>query len=414
VDAWGWLGKSERFQAGVNESRPLFGDWAFGTRARATGFLTHFIWVAPLAFGWLAWRDRARPASLAFAAWGLLLLGLTLLQWRFMNSYVLPHAIVMSAVGVQVWDVMRRRQGLYANAAVVLALVVAFSILSGAVGIYGSHLRVLTDRESVPVTVLRRDAQLAAARWLATHAASRSEPAAVMGAWGDGHLIKYGSQLAVVQDNFGDDVAPENFELAAQYFADSDEDAAVEMLDKLGVRYVWARSTGAGQTAPFKAQSLRTRLWRLDGARSRVGTGGRIVVPALQRHRMLYETDEWQRVSGVRRPLLLLYEVVEGARVAGKMMPGTVLRFDLDLVSNTGRQFVYRVEARADADGRYSLRLPYATGETQGAVVSGDVYQVFDGERSATMRVTPGAVEEGNEIAPPFFVDPESEGRRAS
>jgi hypothetical protein len=77
------------------------------------------------------------------------------------------------------------------------------------------------------------------------------------------------------------------------------------------------------------------------------------------------DPDPVLRAWSERWPCAFVYERVAGARLRAKSPPGSVLRVEIPLrfPQPTGAySVVWRGEARADAEGRVELRVPYATG----------------------------------------------------
>lgn len=440
LDAWSWLARDERFQSMVNESAPLLPNLGEAARGRAEGLLTPFVYVAPLALAGLVWRDRRRPGRLAVWAWSSGLLIATLAQWRFVNSYALGHSLALAASGVALFDRLaaapprRRRAG-----RAVLGLALAGYALVFLGHTYGTHARHLAralrgQPPGASFPARQKEALVEAARFLADYSASHSvnhaandadddaanpasndaapgapasdrAPTGVLAPWGDGHLLKYVAGLPVVQDNFGDDVAPENFARAERYFAARDEDEALAAIAPLEVRYVLARSTGSGRhAAAYAPDSLRTRLWRFSGASARTGGGrggGPAFAPALARHRLVYETARSQRQGQARVPYAALFEIVPGALIEGLADPGAPIDLELRLTTTPGRAFLYTARTRADARGRYRLRVPYPNEPFSPGVSTAARYRLRSPAATGTAVVPERAVTSGAVVAGP-------------
>lgn len=315
ADAWAWLSRGEEFQAVVSESLPLL--WLDGElRLRpAIVFLSGGILLAPLAVAVLCWRARAaqRPELGMLAAWGAAFVALSLVQKRFGVDGAPALALLLAAAadaGVAAAPPARRR--LLATSAAVLGLT-----LCAPIAVYYA-LRPTVDGRAARRMALRVDA----ARWLRAHSPPTSgwlEPGpapayGVLGPWGFGHALRYGSQRPMVQDNFGDDVGSEGFDAAEAYFSAESEAAAVAILESLRVRYVLACPTGSGHGQDYGPGSLLARLLRHE--REGAEEGEAAPVP-LERHRLVY--DAALEPGGT--PVCRLFELAPAAPVAAPEAP---------------------------------------------------------------------------------------------
>ena len=104
-----------------------------------------------------------------------------------------------------------------------------------------------------------------------------------------------------------------------------------------------------------------------------------------------------------------VYEIVEGARVVGEAPPGTELRFELPLFLPEGGVLVYVARTRADAAGRYEIRLPHPTEAAPAGGVRTGRYRVRAGARTATLSLAEAEVHGGSTVAGPRFASGEGE-----
>jgi hypothetical protein len=213
-------------------------------------------------------------------------------------------------------------------------------------------------------------------------------------------------KLSAAQDNFGDDVAKENFELAERYFTAMSEDEALKYLLEARVRYVELRSAGAGHGSDYELGSLFTRLFTLNGSLGQVrdkNTGERKQVSALHSHRLVYESAPLIRGKPNAKPYCRLFEVVRGATVVGRARAGSVVRVRLELEGRYSGRFDYNAASRADAEGRYALRLPYSNDGFRSEIQVADSYRLTVDEQVKRLVVSEVAVREGLEIRGPDF-----------
>jgi asparagine N-glycosylation enzyme membrane subunit Stt3 len=410
TDALSWFAKEEEFQSAVNESVPLFGGAAGSARARA--LLGGFVYVVPFSIVYLGWHFRARAEVLLLIGWGAALFFATLVQWRFMNSFSIAYVLFIGISLELVYQALRPRlaDSRRIKGAAVFTLALVLLAFVPPVKAYRLHLenlgRSLRGEETIPGGTLRHTRFIAdAARFLRDNSPPPEEARySVLGPWGDGHILKYVAGRAIVQDNFGDDVAPDNFDRAEQYFAATSESRALELVAPVATRYVLVRATGSGHSHGYSPDSQFSRLYQLKGSRGQPpGVPGRYssAVDSLERHRLIYQSAPLN--EGDPNPYCMLFEIIEGAKLVGHAEPGSVVRVNLGINPRSGSRFTYSDRVEADADGGYTLRLPYPNESFSPDVESGDHYTVRTGNESARVVVSEAAVLEGSEVAGPSF-----------
>jgi dolichyl-diphosphooligosaccharide--protein glycosyltransferase len=418
-DAWAWLFRSERFQVVVRESQPLFGDFLPKDRARASRLLSWFVYVVPVVI-WLQWRDSgARPDRRLFLWWALALFAATLTQWRFMNSYSVAQPVLMAWTAVCVYDYAGSRLGDRPRArpiASILAGLAVALVLYPSLGGYGLSLESIRrslsgEQPRLTVWLHERFLVVQAAEWLRQHGAPLEGPGySVMGPWGDGHILKYVAGRPVVQDNFGDDVAVENFELAEAYFASDNEREALDLLERVKARYVLVRASGSGHRArEYAPDSMLSRLYRFKARRGSSAGGEattREPIPALERHRLVHACPASPSRRAPGRPYCALWEIVEGAQIEGDADAGALVKLSLDLWTRGGIAFTYRATTRAGALGRYTLRIPYATEPFSPDVQAGPQATLRSGDRAGKLAIAESAVRNGERIEGPALQTP--------
>ncbi len=298
ADAWEWLAREEPFQAVVAESRPLFKK---GTRD-AVRFFSRLVFVTPLMIAALAaWAARGapRPAIWVLVWWSTALLGVTLAQLRFANSFSVSYALLLGFSVVALFRSVRRRvagRPALAATAAGLSLAVLVYAVAPVARDYAAHVtnaaRALRG-EPPRARYWERSQRILAnvARWLGAYSPetagylddSQRPEYGVLAPWGDGHVLRYLARRPMVQDNFGDDVGPRNFALAERYFSAPSETEAVGILEELGVRYVVVRGGGSGQGRGYDSRSMFARLQFLRGVSGSFdeGAGPPVRLPAL-------------------------------------------------------------------------------------------------------------------------------------
>jgi hypothetical protein len=130
-------------------------------------------------------------------------------------------------------------------------------------------------------------------------------------------------------------------------------------------RATWSCAPAARAPRGYTSSSLFARLHKLRGAGGSFGAiGGKPAerVPALARHRLIFDADVAWGPSQGRRPSYKIFEIVPGATLTGRARPGAEVRGELRCdAGRHGRINASTGEARAGADGRYQLVVPIRT-----------------------------------------------------
>jgi dolichyl-diphosphooligosaccharide--protein glycosyltransferase len=396
ADAWRWLAKRESFQSRVAESQPLLVDGDRVTFAIGAARLSYFGLAFPLAGAWLAWRLRARPERAR--AWLILfftagLYGVTLLQRRFFDTACIGIALSLGLAARELLAMLRVRLGGEWRARALVAAAVALMLLpslptyvrglanewnalrGGAqwvTGLFGF------DRAGLELALQLERATPPTAGWLDP---AQQPEYGVLAPWYLGHIIQHAGRRPTVVDNFGDDLGPEAFAFAERAYQ-SREDAIAPELEARRIRYVVAHRFPTFLEREPAQDSLFHALFLQDGA-------------ALAHHRLVYETLGRDFGDPDAPPVYKLFERVAGADVSGRAAPGQKLEIALALRTNRGRGFVYETRVAAGADGRYRVRLPYATDGGAAAVTAAPFYRFACGGEVRGLVVGERAVQEG-------------------
>jgi asparagine N-glycosylation enzyme membrane subunit Stt3 len=224
----------------------------------------------------------------------------------------------------------------------------------------------------------------------------------VLGPWEIGHILQYVARRPTVVDNFGDDLGEAGFARARAYFA-SEEPAASRILDELEVRYVVAQREPPFLGPTPGERSMFASLYYFDGSALEAGEGSAAGphVPALERHRLVYESSLQLAAAPDAPAFYKVFEHVAGARVEGRAPPHARVEARLGLRTNRGRELVVRTLVRADAAGRYHLRLPYSNRGAPPSVRTAPAWELAcDGEQ-ATLVVEEAQVRGGASLEGP-------------
>jgi dolichyl-diphosphooligosaccharide--protein glycosyltransferase len=431
ADALAWFLRTEAFQAVVGESTPLFWTPEGFERSLAERMFTRLVYAVPLLLTAFALAQRGRPGRapewLALG-WSSALFVATLIQHRFMDSFSVVYALLLSWSGLHLYAWTRRRLPRHAAAGAALALLLAALVLVASLPtarFYGEYVADLAAwRRGQPIALRgwmrTQEVLTGVARWIAAHTpetagyldAAKQPEYGVLAPLRFGHVLRYEARRPVVQDNFGDDVTQHGLERAVAYLAAEAEEQALAIAGELGVRYVVAGGRGADDLGGYPPGSVWARLTRpavLIGPRWG-GPQPAQGAPALARHRLVYESDPPRGAPPGTPPLLLVYEIVAGARVEGRALPGARVEARLLLRTRTGRTLEFASETLADASGRYALLLPYPNERFSPALEAPSPYRVRSGGSEAELFVSEQAVRQGETLAGPAL-SPAGPGR---
>jgi dolichyl-diphosphooligosaccharide--protein glycosyltransferase len=424
-DAWEWFAKRDSFQAHVAESSPLFFAGDQFTLVMAFMRLSIFSLAVPVAlcvaYGAVR-RHRHRAPVLLFLWWTLGLSIVTVFQKRFFNSASVAISLLLALSVCWAYTKLPssviRRAWTRRLAKGVLVLATIFLLLP-VLGTYwpyiANQIGGLQDRPVAVSAVTRRQlAVVQMANWLRTHTPETSgwlDPTVrpeygILAPWTIGHVLEYEARRPTVTDNFGDDIGRKNYLLARRYYQ-SEEDAAADLLDRLGVRYVVSQYAPDYLGEDPVPGSMFFTLFRHDGSAFEPASNEHQRPPtrALVRHRMIYESPPLANTTPPRDSLYKIFEYVAGARVVGRAAPGERIRATLPVRTNRRRKFSYTAEAVAAGDGHYEFRLPYANSGGPPGVRVGPHYTLECRGETAPVSVderavTTGARIEGPELCP--------------
>jgi asparagine N-glycosylation enzyme membrane subunit Stt3 len=360
------------YNAMFTEAQPIWRDpW---------GAVEHYSLALPLAPVALVLLARGTPAQSAVAVMGLAGLTFTFGQGRF--EWFVPSAlpIALAWLAVIAWRRWPRARVLTAIAGVA-ALAPPVEFLAR------SHLHSRKTAETID-----------ASEWLHDHTPPVGErrgreptPWTVLAPSDFGNYIAWWGERPVVATSFqNQDYARGFVDQARIFYGDAD---AEPLLDRRRVRWLvapaqdvvvegWHRSLlldlGAAQSP-----TLYRRLFMLDGSAVRSRDG--VMLPALGRWRLVYESALRAKADGADVPAVKIFERVAGARLTGACS-ATVL---LESAPRVGERTLDWRSFADCSDGRFVATVPYPGRVTlrRGAAVSSlelDETDVRDGrERSS-------------------------------
>ena len=322
--------------------------------------------LIPVLLAWALWSHKRHknPQLIVIAA----ALGATsILAWqqvRFVMLLALPLSVLAGAAFVALLDAARRR-GVRAATIAVLA---SAALLMPAVQTLAAS--------SVPLA--RRVPVWRALRWMAVATPCAGDPwqpgshpsYAVMAPWGFGHELLVLGQRANVASPFIQPHETEGLDSALRFALTADPAVAEALLNRHNARYVLTVPLALAATDAY-ALALRERPERYvlgDDATGRHLTpeglqSGAVVLAQRNGSAELDGGKSWDflrlilSVNGYAK----IFEKVAGARLSVQGWPANApatLEIDLEV---EGQGWKWLSHARADAQGRMQLRVPYAT-----------------------------------------------------
>jgi len=392
-----WFTGDVEFLSGITELEPLVKSAYTGLRWGPVLYLSPLILLFPFACVLLVWRLR-RPEVWLLLVWTVVSFALVLGQLRFVNTFSVAFSIVMgAAIGSLLETLDRRAKSPRARRVGRSLVLVALSasLATPAWLYYGRRLRDGGAEVANPIRAARIDVARFLGRVAPPPLDAEGRPTGgLLGSWDTGHEYRYYSGWPVHQDGFGPYVSPGNWRLARRYFATSDEDEALGVLEALGTRYVIVDRQGAG-LPEFAPRSMTSRLVELRGSGANFSAPGKTRpdwVPALGHHRLRYAAEHG--VGGV-----WLFEIVAGAIVTGSTTPGAEVSIALELATPWGEPEVWRERTRADETGTFRIRVPYATkGGPESAFPPSGAYRLRTEQGEVEVEVDEESVRAGGRV----------------
>lgn len=395
------VGVRDPWLASISESQPVTSQFYWGTFD-----YTFFLVVFPVAILFMARRGwRQSPGMLCVAVMALPAAGFAFLQLKFAGIFIVPFATVSGWVLTEA-VVFLKRQPRFANLTEGLIGRGIFLILTWpalAVIVSGVNMVVLSGDFFVNLhpTLL----------WMEGHTPKTTplgdapSDYAVACDWSAGHWVIYFAGRPVVASPFGHTVPMrEAIRDGAAMFMSSPEDA-LSLIRRRRVRYVLvtplsltdtmrdaAWDSASGRTLPVAdpKAALRSSLYTYLVAREGVPSEAS-PVPALRRFRLVHESADQVSFAGFsqKHAFARLFEVVPGAVVTGQTLPGATVTVGGVIRTASGRTFDYADSVTAEANGKFELRLPYASGvQRYSEVVAPDGFRVTVGGVSGMVKVS--------------------------
>lgn len=402
------VGVRDPWLASIQESQPVTALPYWGIFDN-----TFFYVVFPVALIFMVRSGWQRsPAMLCVAVMALPAAVFAFLQLKFAGIFIVPFAAVSGWALAEAVDFLKR-QPRFANLteAVLgtgLFLLLAWPVFGG-IG-FGVKMVVAPGEYFVNLhpTLL----------WMKGHTPKTTPLGdaptdyAVACDWSAGHWVIYFGGRPVVASPFGHTV-PMRAAIrdGAAMFMSSPENA-LALIRRRRVRYILVTplsltdtvrdamwDSASGQTLPVADSKAVMQAALYTYLVAREGTPSESTpVPALRHFRLVHEDPEQVSFGGFsqKHPFARLFEVVPGAVVTGKGLPGATVTVGGVIRTGNGRTFAYADSVTADANGRFEVLLPYASGSQRFSDVEApEGFVLKSGDASIVIRVTESDVLNG-------------------
>ena len=128
--------------------------------------------------------------------------------------------------------------------------------------------------------------------------------------------------------------------------------------------------------------------------------------PGLRHHRLVYESRLDPTWLEIGRSEFRVFERVSGALITGRASPGATVSARLGYESNRGRRGGFESSVTADDEGRYEIRVPYATRGGPPGVRPDAAYRVVSKGHGESVVVKERDVRAGAQVVGPEFPVP--------
>jgi asparagine N-glycosylation enzyme membrane subunit Stt3 len=413
AEGFAWASRADSFMDTVQESAPLVGARAeSGVLFLALGY---GILALPFALAWLArraWRQRQLELTpwIVASAW---LVGWALVQRRFADPLAVPMSVALGLGAARLASLWRPR--------VLAPLLCAASVLvnfpSASSAWRGLTRPAPTEQQRAFDAVL---GERKALEWIRAQS-NGDDRWSVLSHWDRGHVIEWASNAPSVATNFGSYIGVESYRDPPRFFLSEDPQAALELLERRHVRYVYAPASLIGvlrsqirvadpalASVLLDARGPSRRYWGTMAGR--LLSGGDELPPnahlpvdvrtqSLDSLRLVHVTSERHPSHVDRRsrplPAGFVWERVTGAQIRVSAALDELLQVKVAInFPASGYLVIWHGRARGDASGFASVRCPYSTDAPNGdGTVTGAHFRI--GETQGHFAASREAVDSG-------------------
>jgi asparagine N-glycosylation enzyme membrane subunit Stt3 len=403
----GWLFRHDPWIAEIAEFQPLLAfraqdPWGLD---RVREFLgpVGILGVIALPIGAvIGWRySRTRAAAFAFLAAALTALAVLQVRFSRLAAPMLAVAIALAFRGLALQVARLPRVRRFAAPAPLLG---AMALVLGS-GSLRSQLAVGDSTELL--SLYRASLELRLDR-----APIHGRGDGVLAPWDVGHIVMYLSGRPVTANGFGSYLESASFHDVREAFL-GDEKRLVQTMEKYDLGYLVGgglvlanhQALPRGETPvvgnpPVLNPRFMSRMpmSQLLIAGSGMPAAG---LPHLERLMPIFASQAVAGGLSFPLPVVWTYELVDGATLSGKAVPGTSIVGELELTER-GRPHRYRAWTRAGPMGTWTMKVAVPSGWATDTVRSGAAWRIIQGASPAVEVAVPEeAVRQGQEIAVP-------------
>jgi asparagine N-glycosylation enzyme membrane subunit Stt3 len=206
----------------------------------------------------------------------------------------------------------------------------------------------------------------------------------VMAPWSFGHYLNFFAERPNIANPFGwGKTHREGVFNSARFFVEDDEEKAVKLCRRLGVRFILTgeqnlltylhylgipkedfllqSGVDAGKVNKKYFSAMGSRLFYLNGSAANIEGFN---VEALGHFRLVYESKHDSKLETTNRAkfsLVKIFEFVEGVKIHGRTTPNTEVSAKVPVLTNRNRRFEYHMRTQSNNEGYFEFYLPYST-----------------------------------------------------
>lgn len=387
---------------GTLECAPL---WRFGL-AGVVQVGTGLAVLYPVAVAWLAWRGwrQENPGLIALAAISLALVAMGVNQMRFLNFAAVPFVAVLGVALFLGVDGIRRLEQMPEAR---LRLAVLLVLIVSAIPVYHT-LEALRQPRVVSADGRFREV-FPTLQWIAARTPPTSpegnapDDYSIAARWDFGHWLVQIAKRPCLASTLTFPWHQHGIKEGAVILFEP-PDRALELMRRRRARYILISPLSTNGSLLLSRWDIASNILTpiSDAERETVIRNGlytQLLVglgvpegsssPAGLRHfRLVHESREL-RFPGIRRPFVMLFEVVSGAKVQGRTIPGSKVTVGGIVHTGNGLTFEYADSVTADAAGGFEIVLPYASGvQRYSDVAAPEGFRITTGNTSEVVKVS--------------------------
>lgn len=387
TESTGFLFQGDPIHKTISElASPLSFKAILQSNANLRELLKWFGWSIVLfpLFAFLPWTwcDRSKSRFLRF--WLTLMLVLTFYQIRYIRWLVVGEGLYYGITCYLLWTMIvgqfKNRASGYVRA---VAIIVPLMILQSMHNFHWSTSFATIDKPLVELyTWIRRNTPETSGYF-----DEKKPEYGILSFWDEGnHIAFYARRPAVVNN------AMWGYKTMADIFSAKTEDAARQLCQKYGVRYIVMntfKERGDGSYTFWNTYKNMPEVpeysyvtagivedpdykktfffWLLDN----LALGTRALFDPAAHFRLVYASDSPDDV----RPPWLLYENVAGARVSVQADPSSVVQISIELTIGKSK-YLFKKSQNTDENGLADLVVPYSTSHKGGRIQTEPYYKV--------------------------------------